>query len=75
MASQEHADSADVEWISHGDLIKLYASAAARALDLTTADFLSEWESGDLDEQIETSDHPDVVRWSMLTSLGRRVAR
>ena len=74
MASQERSDLADVEWISHGDLIKLYASAAARALELTTSDFLTRWESGELDEEIESSDHPDVVRWSMLTSLGR-VAR
>jgi hypothetical protein len=71
VVSQENPEVAEVKWISHGDLIKLYASAAARALGLSTAEFLSEWEAGRLDNVIETSDHPDVVRWSMLTTVGR----
>ncbi len=70
MATQR-TDQAEVVSISHGELIKLHASKAARALGLETGEFLSLWEAGKLDRAIADSTHPDVVRWAMLMSFGR----
>jgi hypothetical protein len=73
----QHSDERDAEvtTISHGDLVKMYASSAAKALSMETAQFLADWESGRIDDVLEKSDHPDVVRWNMLMSFGREHAR
>jgi hypothetical protein len=73
----QHSDGRDakVTTISHGDLVKMYASSAAKALSMETAQFLADWESGKLDKVLDQSDHPDVVRWNMLMSFGREHAR
>ena len=68
----EHVDEPIIARISHGELIKLHASRAAKALDLSTAVFLQQWESGDLDDVLRESSHPDIVRWAMLMSVGRK---
>lgn len=71
--AQQHIDDRDatVTTISHGDLVKMYASSAAKALSMTTAQFYEAWQEGKLDETLERSDHPDLVRWAMLMSFGR----
>lgn len=70
MVSQ-HAEDAEISRITHGDLVKLHASRAAKALNLDTGEFLVKWEAGELDDELERSSHPDVVRWAMLMSFGR----
>lgn len=68
----EQVGDVEVTQLTHGDLIKLHASRAGKALGLSTGDFLAKWEADELDGELARSNHPDVVRWAMLMSFGRQ---
>ena len=70
MATSRSEDAA-VTWLTNGDLIRLHASRAAKALGMETGEFLAKWEAGELEAAISESVHPDVIRWGILMTVGR----